>query len=194
MIPVQKFDALNDEDFAYIKNFALTHGEVTNRKMGYKVNRSLDPKVFEIIERALLPEAKSIVDDYMKERLYVPDEISLSKFTFDGEEWMHIDNSFSGKGEIRISPIVGLLYISDRGDFDGGNLWFPVQKKFVTPKANSFLMFNTGFTTPHKVMPYTGGVRITIKVFFYMDTGIVGVDKEKVLLHILEDHGKPSEY
>lgn len=195
MIPVQNFNALNDEDFAYVKNFALTYGEVTDRKMGYKINRSTDPKLFEIVERALLPQAKSLAEDYMKERLYVPDEISLSKFIYDGEEWMHIDNSYNEDGgELKISPIVGLLYITDVKDFEGGNLWFPVQKQFITPKANSFLIFNTGFTTPHKVMPYYGGVRITLKVFFYMDTGVIGVDKEKVMEHIRDDHGKPSEY
>lgn len=120
---------------------------------------------------------KTISDHYKKE--YYTKSMMFSKMTAGSKNNLHMDNWYqTSNGKIKPRPYnkldrSSLLYLTD--DYEGGELYFPLQDWTYKPKAGTLLFFEGNFENPHKVNEVISGNRCNI-ISFYSDASEFTVD------------------
>lgn len=71
-----------------------------------------------------------------------------------------------------------LIYLN--GDFDGGELIFPVQKEIIKPEAGLMTIFPTSFMYPHLTTPSLGKDRYVLRISYFLDKKRIVGDINKV--------------
>jgi Rps23 Pro-64 3,4-dihydroxylase Tpa1-like proline 4-hydroxylase len=83
----------------------------------------------------------------------------INKYNMGGKFDVHVDDHST-----RIRRISCLLYLND--DYEGGELYFPVQDLKIKPKAGDMILFPSGFEYPHASLPITKGTKLAITTWF----------------------------
>ena len=87
----------------------------------------------------------------------------------------HYDSEYiyEENGEENVRNFAVLLYLS--GDFEGGDLVFPVQKQSIKPEEGLLVIFPTSFMYPHTTLPSLGADRFVLRINYLLDkSGIQG--------------------
>ena len=147
-------------------------------------------KMFEELEKRLTPYVMEYVKDTpFESKIYPFHSIELIVQDQANNEQLHYDDRIEENNSLVIAPIVCLIYLNNSGeDFEGGQLYFPFQRAIVDPKIGTLAIFPTGHFYPHKVLPFVGGKRYLMKVFYYIDSGLDERDREYLTKQIRGHH------
>lgn len=130
-----------------------------------------------------------IENSFIKDKLIPLEEILLIKQAQDQEhDTLHFDEKVTNSGNLVLAPFVCLIYLTTSGvDFNGGQLYFPFQKKIITPEAGDLVIFPTGYLYPHKALPFTGNNRYLAKMFYRFDSQLNQQDKDILYERIIKN-------
>jgi hypothetical protein len=118
------------------------------------------------------------ISDHYKNDYYVK-SMFFSKMVEGGRNTLHMDNWYQTfDGKLKPRPFnrddrSGLLYLND--DYEGGELYFPLQDFEYKPKAGTFIFFEGNQEVPHEVNLVKSGTRYNI-ISFYGDSSNFTVD------------------
>lgn len=84
----------------------------------------------------------------------------------------HYDAEFvyEKEGKDKLRNFLCLLYLN--GNFEGGELIFPLQGKVLKPKAGTLAIFPTSFMFPHMTTPSLGNDRFLIRISYFLDMDV----------------------
>jgi hypothetical protein len=127
--------------------------------------------------------AKPIIDLYFKQFNDVVkyEEIFLAGFGVGRQgagayDPHHYDTNIVGsEGKIYMRPFVLLLYLNE-GDFNGGQLIFPAQKRVIEPAQGKVVIFPCSYMFPHKVAGISEGDRFSARLNYYLN--ITPIDQD----------------
>lgn len=141
---------------------------------------------FQMLEKKITPYATEYLKGTVFEGKVSPfDCVELIMEEIVADDNLHYDSKIEEKDGLTIAPIVCLLYLNSSGDdFEGGQLYFPFQKTIVNPKVGTLAIFPTGQLYPHKVLPFIGGKRYVLKVFYYINSELNEVDRNCLISQI----------
>lgn len=128
-------------------------------------------------------------ESFFKNKLLPLEEISLIK-QVEGQEpdTMHFDEKVTNNQDLVLAPFVCLIYLTTSGvDFNGGELYFPFQKKIITPEAGDLVIFPTGYLYPHKALPFNGGDRYLVKMFYRFPAQLNQEDRNVLYERIIKN-------
>ena len=145
----------------------------------------------ELIKERIKPYAMEYVKDTpFQDKLIESNFIELIMQDEANNEQLHYDDHIEIKdNSLQIAPIVCLVYLNNTDeDFFGGQLYFPFQKGIVEPKVGTLVVFPTGHFYPHKVLPFSGGKRYLLKMFYYIDSGLDEKDRNYLIRQMHGEH------
>jgi hypothetical protein len=127
--------------------------------------------------------AKPIIDSYFKQFNDVLkfEEIFLAGFGVGRQgagayDLHHYDTNIVGSdGKIYMRPFVLLIYLNE-GDFNGGQLVFPAQKRVIEPAQGKVVIFPCSYMFPHKVASISEGDRFSARLNYYLN--ITPIDQD----------------
>ena len=142
--------------------FNGSHGAPVQAGQAKPSDFDLEDSVFVDIN-SKLEEAVSAV--YGK--AVTPSSIHAQKWDVGSSANPHSDNSdFEGNPTDGFDNLkyVGILYLND--DYEGGQLFFPEHKIFISPNPGSMYIFSGGIENIHGVTEITSGTRYSIVSFW----------------------------
>jgi len=79
----------------------------------------------------------------------------------------HYDIEIASTSKMVIRNFAALIYLNN--DFEGGELFFPIQKKVIKPEPGKLVIFPTFFTHPHVTSPAIGGDRYVLRFNYFFN-------------------------
>jgi hypothetical protein len=180
-------DLLNNDEAKLFITLRNTFKKVGN----IEIKKTLEnANLFNLLEERLTPLVLTYLSDSpFKDRIFPFHSVELIMQEEADNEHLHYDDRIEENNNLVIAPLVCLLYLNNSGeDFHGGQLYFPFQKAIVEPKVGTLALFPTGHFYPHKVLPFTGGKRYLLKVFYYIDSGLDMKDREYLVKQMKGHH------
>jgi hypothetical protein len=135
------------------------------------------------LDQVLKPYVHEFLNDNIfKNKLLPLDSVMLLEQTEkEDPDTLHFDEQVTNNGKLIIAPLVCLIYLTASGiDFENGQLYFPFQKRIIEPEVGDLVIFPTGYLYPHKAMPFSGGNRYLIKLFYRIETNLSKYDEENL--------------
>lgn len=78
------------------------------------------------------------------------------------------------KDSVRIRAFVSLIYLNK--EYEGGQLYFPIQKKVIEPEKGKLVIFPASYLFPHQVMHTAGNDRSFVRLHYLMNSDIKDED------------------
>jgi hypothetical protein len=126
----------------------------------------------------LIKFIKNICDDKIKEYFSYVTFPTNNFYYFSHISFMHHKENYNipfhydseldfMNEEEKLRRFAILIYLN--GDFDGGELIFPVQKEIIKPEAGLMTIFPTSFMYPHLTSPSLGRDRYVLRISYFLD-------------------------
>lgn len=142
------------------------YSKISDRPMGLFVHKELDKEIDSVCFNIFGQIVKSFIqyqfDTYFAVAAITGDTgYRLSIYDKDNNSYkFHTDAGHTNKYRM-VSAIIGL-----NSDYEGGELHFPKFKTKVKLQKGQCVLFPSGYTHPHEVLPVTKGERKTLMTWF----------------------------
>jgi hypothetical protein len=120
---------------------------------------TLDSICFKVFAEAMETYLKGL-KPYQIPRITRDEGYQLLRYKKRQKYGMHFD-------EIgRLHRIISAVFYIN-SDYCGGELFFPIQKKRIKPKAGSVVLFPSNYAFPHSSLPIKSGTKYSIVTWFF---------------------------
>lgn len=160
----------------------LNNAEIFSKRKTYNLDSAIKDICLSHLEdpywESLINKIKPKVDKEIENYLKLTGTSSIHDYFFGTLFIMHCLENFSipphydfevtlVEDEEKIRRFTALIYLN--GDFDGGELVFPVQNKVIKPEPGLLTIFPTSFIYPHLTIPTFGNDRYVLRMSYYLN-------------------------
>lgn len=127
--------------------------------------------LFDVVDNYAYPHISKYLSQFFNSYSYSDihlEGIGISRQRSNDYDRLHYDtNIVNDNNNLKIRPFVFLVYLN--GDFEGGQLVFPSQKRVIEPKEGKVIIFPCSYMFPHRVCSIAKGDRFSLRLNYYFN-------------------------